>query len=478
MVTRSQLQFGDFQTPPSLAAEVCRALRRRAIRPRSIVEPTCGTGQFLEQALAAFPDTQQLLGWDICQEHLDVARRRMADLACGRRLVLQTADFFAMDWQAILNPLPEPILVVGNPPWMNSARMTRLGGANRPLRSNDVGLTGLDAVTGKSNFDVAQWMLARLVEGLDGRRATLAVLCKLSTARKVLLRAWQGRVQLGAAAIRRIDCRTHFQAAVDACLLVCRFCPGRRARSCDDFASLDAKTPTSVFGDRDGRLVADLSAYDRCRALLGASPQRWRSGIKHDCARVFELRRQGRQFCNGFGQLLELEESTLFPLLKGAQLAHGLAVPERWLLVTQRAINDDTGRLRERFARTWQYLEEHAGLLDRRRSAIYRGRCRFAMFGIGPYTFAPWKIAVSGLHKQLKFTKIGRFGGKPVVLDDTCYFLPCPGEQVADRWLRLLRSPAAAEFLSAFIFWDAKRPITAETLNLLDLEKLAVHTPR
>jgi len=37
---------------------------------------------------------------------------------------------------------------------------------NLPKKSNFQGLRGLDARTGKSNFDIAEWMLIRLIEAL------------------------------------------------------------------------------------------------------------------------------------------------------------------------------------------------------------------------------------------------------------------------------------------------------------------------
>ena len=37
----------------------------------------------------------------------------------------------------------------------------------------------------------------------------------------------------------------------------------------------------------------------------------------------------------------------------------------------------------------------------------------------------------------------------------------------------MIQSQPAQEFLSALVFWDAKRPITAQILNLLDLAVLA-----
>jgi len=59
-------------------------------------------------------------------------------------------------------------------------------------------------------------------------------------------------------------------------------------------------------------------------------------------------------------------------------------------------------------------------------------------------------------------------GQKPVVVDDTCYFLPCKTREEAGLLAKLLNSPTARSFFHAFIFWDAKRPITAQLLAMLD----------
>ena len=112
-------------------------------------------------------------------------------------------------------------------------------------------------------------------------------------------------------------------------------------------------------------------------------------------------------------------------------------------------------------------------MLDSRRSIIYRKRPRFAIFGIGDYTFSPWKVAICGLYKRLEFSVIGPRDGKPVVVDDTVYFLSCQSKEEADLLAALLGTSEAREFLGSFIFWDAKRPITAEILGRLDVEALA-----
>ena len=124
-----------------------------------------------------------------------------------------------------------------------------------------------------------------------------------------------------------------------------------------------------------------------------------------------------------------------------------------------------------------------------RRRALVAGRVRFrgmtprfwlwtatgfAVFGVGAYSFAPWKVAISGLYKRLRFRVLGPVAGKPQVLDDTGYALPCASEAEARYLLELLESRPAREFFGARVFWDAKRPITAGLLNQLDLAKLGV----
>ncbi|MFC1836881.1 SAM-dependent DNA methyltransferase, partial [Thermodesulfobacteriota bacterium] len=142
-------------------------------------------------------------------------------------------------------------------------------------------------------------------------------------------------------------------------------------------------------------------------------------------------------------------------------------------LVTQRAVGQDTNEIREKAPLTWQYLEKHGALLDRRASSIYRDRPRFSVFGVGEYSFSPWKVAISGFYKKLEFKVIGPFQGRPVVLDDTCYFVACASKEEAELVSRLLTSDIAKQFFSARVFWDAKRPITVALLRRLDLLSLA-----
>jgi len=476
-------EFGDFQTPSELAGAVCRALK--GLRPKGVLEPTCGTGTLLAAALDSFPTIERALGVDIHPPHVRAARNALAasermrnGLARDAALsaTIRRGDFFRTDWSRTLAALPDPLLVIGNPPWVTNSELGALASDNVPAKSNDDNLRGIEARTGRGNFDLSEWMLRHLLERLAGRRATLAMLCKTTVARKVLAHAWKQGWPIRRCEMRSIDAGRHFGAAVEACLLVCETSAAAGPAECDVYDDLESKLAAARIGWRNGLLLADVGAYERTRHLVAQSPSfEWRSGIKHDCAAVMELRREARGYRNGLGALVTLEDECVFPLLKCSDLARG-ARPEarrRYLLVPQQSPADDTRALARRAPAAWKYLAAHAARLDRRASAVYRNRGRFAVFGVGPYSFSPWKVAVSGLHKDPEFVAVGPRNGKPVVFDDASYFHPCDGRRQAERLAALLNGDAAREFFSAYLFRDAKRPITAELLRRLDLERLA-----
>ena len=470
---RRKVEFGDFQTPVNLAREVCVLIAQTGLRPASILEPTCGTGSFLRASLETFPDSLYVLGFEINPEYVEHAHNAVAPVVPSHTYIeIRQSDFFLTDWPRIIEKLLEPILVIGNPPWVTNAELSTLGSKNTPTKSNLDSLRGIDALTGKSNFDISEWMLRKNLEWLNGKNGLLAMLCKTTVARKVLAYAWRKELTVASASLYYLDAQKYFGAAVDACLLLIRTHPAGQSRECQVYPSLQAGHSIDGFGLRDGRLVADIHLYDKWKHLTGSGLKGWRSGIKHDASKVFELRLDDGNLINGFGEEVDIEPDVLFPLLKSSDLvAH--RSPRRWLIVPQRAMGEDTSHLKTDAPKTWNYLMSHAHLLDKRRSSIYKKRPRFSIFGIGPYSFALWKVAISGLYKRLEFAQVPPFQGRPVVFDDTCYFFPCQSEEECQALHEIVTSEPAREFLSAFIFWDAKRPITARLLNLLDLAALA-----
>lgn len=467
-------EFGDFQTPDALAVQVCKLLSGRGIAPASVLEPTCGVGNFLVAAIDQFPKMLTGVGIDINESYVSTARARVSSQPNADKVKVICNSFFSVDWANLLRDLPDPVLIVGNPPWVTNSTLGVLGSSNLPKKTNLQNFVGLDAITGKSNFDISEWMLLKLLEMLEGRRATVAMLCKTAVARKVLLHAWKHDISLTDAEIHPIDAAASFGAAVDACLLLCSLSPSSQNHDCRVYGFLGGKEPVATIGYHDRQLVADVVAYERWKHLAGEEVYKWRSGVKHDCSKVMELRREGNSYRNGLDEVVELEDSYLYPMLKSSEITNGRSKePTRWMLVTQQAVGDETSVIRAIAPNTWDYLQQHGELLDRRASSIYRKRPRFSVFGVGEYTFSEWKVAISGFYKKLQFAVVGPYMGKPVVLDDTSYFLSCGSEEEARYIAGLLNSPTAREFFSAYVFWDAKRPITIDMLKRLDLSALS-----
>ena len=336
------------------------------------------------------------------------------------------------------------------------------------------------AVTGKSNFDVAEWMLLKLLEAAAPGPAVLAMLVKASVARRVLAHLWSTGVSVESSAIFRFNAGAHFNVSADACLFYCEL-GEQRSTEC---AIADLERPGRAIGCigwRDRVLVSDPSAYDHNRSLLVCPdeppPVRWRSGVKHDCSAVMEFERTAEHvFVNGHGEFVELEPEFVYPLLKGTDLAHGrCAEVRKWLMVTQARPGEDTSMIARRAPKTWAYLRAHGDQLDRRRSSIYRNRPRFSVFGVGPYSFSPWKVAISGLHKKLDFSVVGPIENRPVVFDDTCYHLSFDRQEAAQLAAEMLNADCSRALLAALVFWDSKRPITVDTLQRIDLRKVARH---
>lgn len=95
------------------------------------------------------------------------------------------------------------------------------------------------------------------------------------------------------------------------------------------------------------------------------------------------------------------------------------------------------------------------------------------MFGVGDYSYSKFKVGISGFYKKplfsLLYNKVNL--DKPIMLDDTSYFLSFDNYEIAYVCMLLLNSEKVQEFLYSISFKDAKRPYTKKVLQRLDLEK-------
>jgi len=460
--------LGDWQTTEWLCQQVFDVLVRRGVRCTRVLEPTCGAGGFLRAALDAYPTLDEIVGLEIQDDHLREAHRLTKD----ERLRLANADVFKTNLQSDIRwETTGPLLVVGNPPWVTNAELGSLGGRNLPEKSNLRGLNGLDAMTGASNFDIAEHITLKVLSELGPEEPTLAFLVKTSVARSVLKLSHQLKRPVQRASIHRFDASEAFGAAVDACLLVMEMGGADILEEVPVFGSLTDDRPSRTLGFSNSELIADMRAYERSRHLDGASMLTWRQGVKHDASRVMELERAADgALRNKLGEVVDVEDDYVYPLLKATQLHRGeTSHTPRWVIVTQRSLQDDTRALRRDAPLLWAYLSSHRDVLDARKSSVYSGKPPFVMFGVGGYSFADHKVAVSGLHKTPRFRILRPLAGKPVMVDDTSYLLPCANARQAAVVKAILDSAAVRYLLRALVFSDSKRPVTKKLLQRIDL---------
>ena len=161
-------EYGDFQTPLSLARRVAALIGQKEKHYGTIIEPTCGVGAFLEAAAERFGTSPKYLGFDINPDYVGAARAALARIGPPKGIV-QQRDFYTIDWKQFLSEQAGPVLIIGNPPWITNAGMGVINGKNLPEKSNFQGQSGLDAMTGKANFDISEWMLVKLAEAFPSR---------------------------------------------------------------------------------------------------------------------------------------------------------------------------------------------------------------------------------------------------------------------------------------------------------------------
>ena len=453
-------EFGDYQTPLEFAAEICRFLKvERKINPSTVLEPTCGVGNFLRAALEF--DAEKYFGIELNPEHCKTCAENLSD----ERITIINANFFDFDLSAVPK---ENLLVIGNPPWVNNETLSKLKSANLPPKSNFKRFKGLDALTGAANFDICEYILLKLVNAFRNTSTAIAVLCKTSTARNVFTELRRAEINFSACEIFEFDASKIFGISASACLLLVKLA-GENVSSnvCKIFSLTTPHDVKNILTCDAGFLHGSEVSF------AGKCCFEWRQGIKHDCAKVLELTFTDGHLQNGAGELVDLEDDLIFPLIKSSSIKQAVITefPKR-LLLTQRRVNENTSHIEADFPKTWHYLNRNVEHFTRRKSSIYRGKPKFSVFGVGDYSFAKYKVVVSGFYKVPLFALIFSPDGKPVMTDDTTYFIGFESFATAYTVMLFLNSSPVQKFLTSTVFLDAKRPYTKKVFGQIDFGKL------
>jgi hypothetical protein len=170
---------------------------------------------------------------------------------------------------------------------------------------------------------------------------------------------------------------------------------------------------------------------------LGECAYRIRHGLKDDAKAVFSVDRE---------LLRELEPTHVYPYLRSKHVVKwGLFGHDRFL-VPQRQAGEDNERVLAREApATYDYLVRHRDRLEARGSSWFDAGPFYSLFGLGPYTWAPYKVVWCRLGFNPHFTVVSTvddalLGEKSVVPGDHCMFVACEDEREAHYLCALLNA--------------------------------------
>lgn len=473
-------EYGDFQTNSNLAKSVSQFLRnQKKINPKIIIEPTCGKGNFIVAALTVFQQIETIIGIEIYKPYTWESKFSIIDYYLSNpdsnkpKIEIFHNNVFEFDFSSIADKIKGEILVLGNPPWVTNSKLSSLDSDNLPQKSNFKKHSGFDAITGKGNFDIGEYITLMMFDAFQHSSGHMGFLVKNSVIKNIVYDQLQRKYKISDIEKLTIDSKKEFNVSVEASLLFCKLNKSPHY-TCKEYNFYQSAPFIKEFGWVSGKFVSDTGLYRHSSYIDGDCPFEWRQGVKHDLASVMELERSNGNFTNGRNQETELEEDLIFGILKSSDLKQSVISQSRkYTIITQKKVGQDTSGIRQKYPKIYEYLNFHRELFKQRKSSIYSNKPDFSIFGIGDYSFLPYKVAISGLYKTFSFSLILPANNKPLMLDDTSYLLGFDNLEFAAYTSILLNSDITKEFLQAITFADAKRTFTKDILMRIDLYKLA-----
>jgi hypothetical protein len=478
---KNEKDLGDFQTPISLTDRICQNFVSRGIIPEAILEPTCGSGNFILSAIKFFPSLKYIYCVEIQPKYEKLFKLNLLKLSFKQK-IKPVIEFhrdniftheFSKSFLKCLKTNINIFLILGNPPWITNSELSVIASTNIPVKSNIKKVKGIEAITGSSNFDIAEYIISDMIQKFSFREGHIAMLCKTIVVKNLVRDIDHLGLNLSEVHSFILDSKKEFNISANSTLFQAIF-GSNKTDFCSISSFYDPKKVIKKFGWVEKKFVSNINEYEKNKSLDEISIFEWRQGVKHDATKVMVLKTTtDGNLLNGYNEIVDLEVDFLYPFIKGSGLRE-LVVNSSQLkiIITQSYLNEDTSHIEHRFPKTWSYLNNYSNKLNGRKSKIYKNSSRFSIFGIGEYSFKPFKVAIAGFYKEPIFSLIFPIDNKPIMLDDTCYQLAFENLEAAFFTWILLNLADTKNFLSSIVFLDAKRPYTKKVLMRIGLSQL------
>ncbi len=401
----------------------------------TVLDPTCGEGAFLEafvslahrQGISITPDAlARLHGIEIVEADKFRLLERIS-ARYGARLAannIRTADFITTKIETTYD------VIVGNPPWINFTNLPdELKTKWAPAYIGyQLVKDKRKVLLGSSRTDVATLIVKKALDDVLTARGRAAFFIPLSiffnSGANDLFRPFPGSTH-GYRVVRLWDFGQEpaFEGIATRYGAVLFDRQGAQRWPVETNVLHDGIWTRSYSAACDHRSGAwrrhERPETDEQRLpKIAINPsQKPRQGVNTCGANdIFIFERQGDKLRNGFNEEWELEEELLFPVMNAGNFGRPLKTPQRWILLPH---DRRTGRPLEwavvaRNECVAGYLSRHREALTRRKGTLINAHIRrgfwWALLGVGPYAFAPWKVAWEALGRK-RFTPVALEGG-------------------------------------------------------------------
>lgn len=521
--------LGEFHTPEWLAEEAVDLLPEEVLHDGAILDPGCGSGVFLRSVLKArlhrrASDSAEALlaglaGIDLNPLAVLIARISLALELLDAGIALDADVPVPVMWADSvlgknargggLEPLTRYDALVGNPPWVGWDTLS--SGYRETIRSEVLARwrlfshEGFQGKLGFANDDVLHVFTTATIERFLRPGGDVVYLVKQTLFqneagkdfRRFRVRRRDGSerpLEVRAVHDLRRAGKIFDDGAGETALMhlkdgrETRFPVRWFVRRRDASDELEAAPPGD---DPLGPWAVDTEGLRVSASLEGSNDYAGdiRHGIKHDAEGVFSFRilesdertvlvenmpEKGKRSVRSVQA--RIEKDLVFPYLKSRHTRGAKIADWSYVLVPQRRAGEDNETwLCERLPLTYAYLMRHREALEARSSSIYRGRVFYTVFGLGPYSWLPYRVAWCGMAHRPEFFIVEtvedrHLGAKLAILDGAHYAIATRDRAEADYLHARLNAPEVRTFLDARA-GRSKRSLTKSLLSRLRLAR-------
>ncbi|MDP1993806.1 MAG: hypothetical protein Q8K40_01030, partial [Ignavibacteria bacterium] len=361
-------EYGDFQTNGDLTDKVTFNLASKNIAPEIVVEPTCGKGNFIIASLKNFKSVKNIFGVEIYKPYVWESKFNIINFFLENpesnkpAISISHCSVFDFNFKQIAKEyFDRNILVMGNPPWVTNAKLGSLNSFNLPKKSNFKNHGGLDAMTGKGNFDIAEYITLTMLNTFQMMKGHLVLLVKNSVIKNIVFDQRENKFRIASIEKHCIDSKKEFNVSVEASLFYCEL--GSTPQfDCKEFDFYNNQSYYQKFGWLDDKFVSNIDTYIHTKEIDGECPFVWRQGLKHDCSTVMELEILNKSpdvnsgnYINGLNEEVILENGLVYGILKSSDLKNTVIDQTRkFTIVTQKKVGQDTKYIHSEYPKTYQ----------------------------------------------------------------------------------------------------------------------------